>query len=410
MRTIGILALGLFASALVVPPVARADENATAEFDCDRDTYVNGFYLEQYWNGGARLYGRGAKWNENSALFDWDMQVIQDWIDLQAAPAGYYPVFELSVMPTGAISGDNIVQVNTLSSITDWAEGDATVQSNFNWTEGTLAGTFLYAQTAWSGTLQPDVANSIPWTRTTDGAAVTDFYDLVPDFINAAPLELSVADGDQYVSVELDYALTQDLLTNPNNRGLFLTNGANGPTANWEMYFHEETNAARGPARLSVRFSNAPLEYLWQGGTGNWSVPANWLPPTGPAPDGTALFRTGSGGTDVVTLDSNPTIANVRVDGTQDFEWTGGTLTVTDTFTFASDFTGAQDFYGQIAGPGRLRVEKGRLDLLAANSFAGGAYVANGARLHLHSAGALGTGPVELHGVLYTNADGCLSS
>src|SRR4051794_20767019 len=52
----------------------------------------------------------------------------------------------------------------------------------------------------------------------------------------------------------------------------------------------------------------------WNGGTGNWSLAANW---TGGIPDvagETALIDGGKAGASVVTLDISPTISQLTVD------------------------------------------------------------------------------------------------
>ncbi|KKL58646.1 hypothetical protein LCGC14_2223300, partial [marine sediment metagenome] len=259
-----LLVLGLLAWS----GATMADETATMDFSTTKDTVVSNYSTEQLWGAGGAGHGRGGK-HDNRSLYDWDIPAIQTWIDAQGIPGDYYPVFEFVVQVRTAF--DTSVLVNTINSSNDWTEGDGPHSfTNFDWTQGLTAATYSYAQTAYTGTSPKvlDVGNTVAWTRPSDSTDV-NFWSLTPDFTNIAPLTVTAGDADTDISVVLDYALTQDLLTNANNRGLYLSRNPSDSSTNWRVYFREQSTPP--DPRLRVSFSNVPLDYVWTGGTGNWS-------------------------------------------------------------------------------------------------------------------------------------------
>ncbi|HUU22297.1 MAG TPA: hypothetical protein VM389_07145, partial [Phycisphaerae bacterium] len=480
MRSAKVLLIGLCLMAVSAGAIAGVD--AVQEFLVDRDTWISCSdppYDERYGNGGNSPTGRAAKRAENYALFDWDFDAIQAWIDAQAVPEGYHPVFDLSIRTTAGSFAvfPQMVWVCTINCENDWAEGggvsgfqnfgrvwgdsnvppdqvdDSWILSSYGaagqtwnstWDVGVPAVTSEYAQTYYTmeddgtGTLVPtlDALKSVPWipiygslagTTTNFIRQIREVHHVAPRYRNTEDFVLAPTDAGNIVTVTLDYALVDDLLTNPKNFGLFLDCASHDN--NMTIYYKEnwpgadDANPAlqatidalaNGAPKLTVSFSNAPLDYIWQVPTGDWGVTTNWFPQYLPTPDGTAVFQdTLLGGPNVVTLATDAEVGGVRVSGLQDYEWQGpGVLTLNGTWSHEPAYTGAMDCYVTITGPGNIHTKSGRLDLSpsAANTFTGGVMVGNGSRLYVHRAGALGTGTVEVHGVLYTNADGCLSS
>lgn len=83
------------------------------------------------------------------------------------------------------------------------------------------------------------------------------------------------------------------------------------------------------------------INATWNGGTGNWSAPTDWTPNGAPNNGGGNVFNVtiDSGGTDLVSLDINATIASLVLGGTtgsstlQNLANTAETLEVTGATT-----------------------------------------------------------------------------
>jgi hypothetical protein len=83
------------------------------------------------------------------------------------------------------------------------------------------------------------------------------------------------------------------------------------------------------------------INSVWNGGTGNWSVPTDWTPNGVPNNGGGNVYnvKIDSGGTDLVSLDLHATIATLALGGTsgsstlQNVSGTAETLEVTGATT-----------------------------------------------------------------------------
>jgi len=281
VKHVPILLVVLFALALS-PPGVLAGAGDTQEFLCERDSWLSDSGGEVNANMGATDTGRGAKgwgaYQENTSFFDWDFAPIEAFITAQM-PAGYYPVFTLSVMPAtwDARYGSISLGVRTVDSVNDWAEGDATSWwTPFDWSPSTKAATVNYAQHALDAGGLEDLPNSLGWG---DGSQT---FPQAAAITSTNPLVITGADLDTYVSADLSYTVMQHMRdrATTNNRGLYLTNTVD---SNWELYMREHLTG--GEAKLTVSFSDAPMpDYLWNANGGNWTAEGNWDPPTGGPP------------------------------------------------------------------------------------------------------------------------------
>jgi len=213
MRTLAILlALGLFVS------VAMAQEMI---FPCTRDNGNNGNGGETRNNRGAVSNIRGGKGPFFECWYgDFDAAAIEDYYYSEPCPPGYWLEWYFCFWPTSSFS--NGVELWTLNLDQDWAEGDGNnLFDEFNWTQGTLAATELYAQTAYEivgGLPQVDVANSVQW--------IDAFGNPQANYSNNNALHLLKNSTDlvtdttgDYVCFPLDDAMVQNLFFS-HNRGL----------------------------------------------------------------------------------------------------------------------------------------------------------------------------------------------
>ncbi len=210
---------------------------------------------EWHSNEGANNVAR-IKASDHQWYGDWDMGAILEYMDCNPCPQGMYYEARLYVVPDAGEGGwvpgaMNPVQIAAVWSENDWVEGDAgRTYSNYNWTNPTenFAATEAYA----GDTEDPnnpgnsDPVRAVPWVHPTRGVCTMmgtflDYSDksgTLPDPLTPWQPWLGVCnsvrnsqdlmiDPDQtgvYHSVVLDAALFQDMLTNPNNRGLALYN------------------------------------------------------------------------------------------------------------------------------------------------------------------------------------------
>mgnify|MGYP001085340912 CR=1 FL=1 len=185
-------------------------------FDVTRDNGIN--CADSYDNQGAVSDVRTAKWGcDESYITDFDTAAIKSFMG--SNPISDYN-FTLYIMPSSGWPASPVsVDVQTINTNDDWAEGDDTQRFNsFGWTEGTPAATGEYVQTYHiGGALDPN--NCIAWTRE-DGTPESLFKYLPANFTNSVSLTASSADHGSYISVALDENLVNDLLNNAKNRGL----------------------------------------------------------------------------------------------------------------------------------------------------------------------------------------------
>jgi hypothetical protein len=230
-------------------------QRKTEQFPVNRDAGINGFPGEENNNTGASGRVRGAKFHQHAALFDWDKAAIQAF--LAANPGQVSATF--NIFPAGAPDTD--VMVQTVESQNDWVEGDGTGDccNQFGWTEGTPAVTNLFAQEVYFFTADGPVVdeeNSLPWLNDEDGSQfrLINPGESMPNFVNSVPFALAAWETDAFIGVELDAELVEDLINNPNNRGLQLS--APASASNWPVSMKEQ--GAEETAFLEVTVTPLP--------------------------------------------------------------------------------------------------------------------------------------------------------
>ena len=215
----------------------------TMQFPVTRDAQIYSFdnstTHEQAANGGANSTTRTNRWNQNTTIMDFDTNAMAAF--LAANPGAATWTLHVNVLDKNHTGN---VSVQTIESTNDWAEGDGNFTgSTFNWTPGTAAATYFYAQTfykpdpATPGRMVVDTALSQRWIdpdtatgtyvftkRTANGI----FYGVpgsvggqpTPQFTNSAKFLMADLNGsDADASVVIDPAIINAMITDPNNRG-----------------------------------------------------------------------------------------------------------------------------------------------------------------------------------------------
>ncbi len=130
----------------------------------------------------------------------------------------------------------------------------------------------------------------------------------------------------------------------------------------------------------------------------SWSQKKNWDPENQGRPEegDTAIFDDSSPvATRDVVLDGTETITDVFVNGTGSWQWTGGTLQVSGTFTYAS--SGDSEFDGVLNGPGNIVIESGAGEFtVTSDSTSAGTTTVRGGKLHVKNTGKLSNSDVTV--------------
>ena len=205
-------------------------------FDATRDNSVLGHSMERLINHGSMPDNRIAKSAQHVMVMDFDTGAMKAFQTANPLGVGEYYKYELFLhVRSGWGAAPTAVQIRTLNAGDDWAEGDGADWNDFNWTVGTPASIYRYAQAFYTdvdglpgtGDEVLDVVNSIPW-RTEGGVPVSNLSALPYYYQNHLDFTASSADEGFYVGVVLDddteplntNLVVNDLLNNPKNRGL----------------------------------------------------------------------------------------------------------------------------------------------------------------------------------------------
>jgi hypothetical protein len=213
-------------------------------FPVTRDAQIysfdSGSANEQAANGGANTSIRTNRYNQNTTIMDFDTNAMAAFLAANPGAA----TWKLHVNVLDKTHNGN-VSVQTVESTNDWAEGDGVFTgSSFNWTAGTAAATYFYAETYY----KPDPANpsrmvvdtalSKRWIDpdTASGTYLFTkrnsngiFYGVpgsvsgspTPQFTNSATfLQTDLNDSVEDASVVIDPAIINAMITDPNNRGM----------------------------------------------------------------------------------------------------------------------------------------------------------------------------------------------
>lgn len=217
---------------------------ATMVFPVTRDAQIYSFdnssSHEQAANGGAAASIRTNRYNQNTTIMDFDTNAMAAFLLANPGSA----TWKLHVNVQDKTHNGN-VSVQTVESTNDWAEGNGVFTgSSFNWTPGTAAATYFYAQTYYKesdttpGRMVVDRDLSKPWFDPDTATGIYVFtkrtanpieYGVpgsisgspTPQFTNSATfLQTDLNDSVEDASVVIDPAIINAMITDPNNRGL----------------------------------------------------------------------------------------------------------------------------------------------------------------------------------------------
>ena len=220
-------------------------------------------------NAGAAGQVRGAKnpWDEDTSYYDWSTTDLNAWINGNGGRALVQSV-EFFVKPITCPGQTTTVGIHVygLHANIDWAEGNGgDIWTAFNWSMGTAAATYNYAQEyyidadgdpATTGDRSVDLALSLPWNNGANVGLASNSLRGIRNSLDWDPGDV----GNTYYGVALDQAFWVDLLDNENNRGIILwdENDAPGLDENWEVYMRENAGGANA-AYLSVTMIPEPV-------------------------------------------------------------------------------------------------------------------------------------------------------
>ena len=203
------------------------------EFKVNRDTGLCGHSSEMYISTGAQGHARAAKNYQHQMIMDWDTDAIQAYIDANKPEGAPVNAKLWACIANGG--NDNTINISAYEG-NDWVEGQSTEYGWLTWPAGIAdaEATYQYAQTATDGIQDPlrpvgefgcDTAASVAWSNQQDGTDAADFRTIFdnPGLTNStsAAVVAAMPAGWWGVEIVLDEAIITDLLTNPDNRGLY---------------------------------------------------------------------------------------------------------------------------------------------------------------------------------------------
>lgn len=284
----------LFGAVLVVlvavTMVQAADFGVTKDGSGDRYAALSG-------NGGAVQF-RGAKapWREDLSFHAFDNAAISAFVAANGGWANPSLNITLNLAPAtfAGVTPDGTagIQVRELISGTDWAYGNGDWNSgDLQWDAGTADATYEYAQTYWTivdGKRVVDTAKSVPWTAsaaaggriyTPDAGYVANSgasasgglremlmngpnWTGAEGMVNSAAWTPTSDATGVYVPVTLDKAFLQDMVSNPECRGIILQDANGVAWSNWEVY----SKAGGMGAFISITPEPATMALLALGG------------------------------------------------------------------------------------------------------------------------------------------------
>lgn len=234
----------LLVSFFILTVVDSLRAQTVMQFPVTRDVGIASFSGESFTNTGAEGRFRGAKSNHHAALFDFDTAAIKAFVEANPGTVSA----TINIYPLATPETD--VDILTVESLNDWVEGDASgvgCCTQFGWTEGTLAVTHEFAQTARTGNMV-DVANSVEWQNDEDGSQFTLLNrggggTHTANFTNSSPFAVATWVENEFVSTPLDASILDALMNDPNNRGLVLD--APSSNSNWRMSSKEQAGGSQ---------------------------------------------------------------------------------------------------------------------------------------------------------------------
>ncbi len=255
-------------------------------FEAIKDIGIYGFEgngtdpSEQLQSAGDAGAVRAMKANQQVMLMDFDTTAMADF--LQANPGN--ATWTLNILPFDNVNTSSDIEVLTVESTNDWAEGDSPGINNLGWTTGTASATYFYAQTFHAAGVL-DITNSLEWadpdsgpytftTRipnytelgvpvTVGGGDTTSADDPTPEFLNSnvfTPQALLDAIGSEHASVVLDAPIVDALLNDQDNRGLRFGPLVNSEFSNWRVFDRENDFDINGDLKDQVEWLGPYLE------------------------------------------------------------------------------------------------------------------------------------------------------
>jgi len=282
---------------LVVTDAVGASHEVTMQFEVTRDVGIAGWsndapvlgqpdQSEQMSSAGtadlsdigSQIQGtvRAVKSSQHAIIMDFDTSAMDTF--LQNNPGTATWTFNLRNGPANGSQQqlhDVDITLQTVESTNDWAEGDALLDfANFNWTEGTAAATYFYAQTVYNlvgGIPVLDTAASLEWidpdsgsyTFTTFGSVQSEYdyfgvpgsvgsgnsgvdflhADSTPEFTNSENFTpaavLAAFNAEEFATVNLDLDIVNALINDENNRGLKFGLEDGSSNQNWAIFTRE---------------------------------------------------------------------------------------------------------------------------------------------------------------------------
>ena len=188
-------------------------ETVVGQWNCERDNFnVNYSPGETDWNAGLTWNWRYSKVQQEGTYYcDWSYDALEELEQLLAAgpadPNNWLEV-RFGIYGTSGASATKVSQLQTLDSVTDWAEG----QDNRGPSTGGAANDFAVG---------PAPGGTVPWVdAATQQPAV--FWNLSSAFTNSVPM-LGWKNGPEVANmnqVVLDPPLVMHLIGSQYNRGL----------------------------------------------------------------------------------------------------------------------------------------------------------------------------------------------
>lgn len=253
--------------------------SAQTRFPVNRDTGIQAHESEQFSNEGAVAAFRFFKPNQEAAIIDFDTAAMGTFIASNPGPLKWTLNITLA---DAAPAGISDVPLYSVESTNDWEEGDG-ASANYGWTAGTAAATYFFAQSRYLSdpVTKADVANSLHWndpdsgvykftTRTADpitygipgGNPVSNpAANPTPEFLNTQLFSIAGLAAGSVVSVEVDPAIIDAMVSDVNNRGFRFGLGHVGVTGSNTRMYSREDGQGRG-AYLEVTVVPEPTSLM----------------------------------------------------------------------------------------------------------------------------------------------------
>jgi len=296
MRKVSFKIVAMMIATVISSSTSDAASQITMRFPVTRDVGIWAEGTEQMVSSGFQAFLRPVKLFENGVIMDFDTDAMGAFLQANTGAATWtFNMFNAKAsspqFDTFPSSGFDM-NVVTVESTNDWAEGDGRGLNQFDWTEGTTAATYFYAQTVYEtdtfgpGFPQVVTGSSVEWNDPDSGRYTftssfpddPDIYgipgvqadwqkDPTPEFTNSSSVFNAdiVAAGfstDSF-SIDIDEVIINALITDVNNRGLRFGPLANTQANNWKIWGRDvetDPNGASTPSADLVPYLEVTVE------------------------------------------------------------------------------------------------------------------------------------------------------